>query len=449
MLTIEDNELLTRVGPGTPMGNLIREYWIPAVRSDEITPDGPPLRLRLLCEDLIAFRTSSGVPGILQNACPHRGASMFFGRNEDEGLRCVYHGWKFDVTGACVDMPSEPAESNFKNKVRARAYPTRERGGIVWAYMGPRDVPPPLPDLEPNMIPLEDGSFNVQPMMLNWNWIQAIENRMDTAHVAFLHYGSVSREMADDPEWARNNADPEMIIRYIVGGRAPQFHVRDTDFGCSYAAYREAEEDSYYYRTAHFLFPFITMGPGTTKLGTGCRAVCVVPVDDEHTMEWSMSNVRPVGARGSGTLTRSIGTKPNTTDWLGRFASNMDPSIDFGIDREVQASFKGVAGYTGLPTIDSQDRVITWSQGPLFDRSQEHLGSTDVMVIRVRERLLNAARALRDDGILPPAVDTPSVYRQRSGWVTLPREADYWEATRHLREAFAGQQAAEIAPPVS
>src|SRR6187200_6822 len=160
MLSIQDNETLCRVGKGTPMGDLMREYWIPAVRSDELpSPDCPPMRLRLLGENLIAFRTTSGAVGLIQNACPHRGASMFFGRNEEEGLRCVYHGWKLDVTGACVDMPSEPAESNFKNKVHARAYPTQERGGLIWIYMGPRAVPPPLPDLEVNMLP--EGQYFV------------------------------------------------------------------------------------------------------------------------------------------------------------------------------------------------------------------------------------------------------------------------------------------------
>jgi hypothetical protein len=178
--------------------------------------------------------------------------------------------------------------------------------------------------------------------------------------------------------------------------------------------------------------------------------VLVVPVDDEHTMEWSISNVRNAGLRSRNSAgMRGIGTQPNTADWLGRFRAAMDPSGDFGIDRGVQAAFKGVAGYTGLPTIDTQDRVITWSQGPRFDRSQEHLGTTDVMVIRTRERLLDAARALRDRGIVPPGVDAPHVYRQRSGWVILPRGVDYWEATRPLREAFALEQPIEAATPAS
>jgi len=153
MLSREDNKTVTQVGPGTPMGNLLREYWLPAMMSTELaSPDSPPVRIRLLGENLIAFRTTSGKIGVIQNACPHRGASLFFGRNEEEGLRCVYHGWKFDVTGQCTDMPSEPAESNFKSKIKATAYPTQERSGLVWLYMGPREVPPPLPSLVANKI---------------------------------------------------------------------------------------------------------------------------------------------------------------------------------------------------------------------------------------------------------------------------------------------------------
>src|SRR3990170_653679 len=155
MLSVEDNDLICRVGPGTPMGDLMREYWVPALCSDELpAPDCPPVRVRLLGENLIAFRATSGRAGLVQNACPHRGASLFFGRNEEDGLRCVYHGWKFDVEGRCMDMPSEPAESNFKSKVRATAYPCVERNGTVWTYMGPRTSAevPPLPDIEANMI---------------------------------------------------------------------------------------------------------------------------------------------------------------------------------------------------------------------------------------------------------------------------------------------------------
>ena len=186
MLTREDNELMCRVGPGTPMGETLRQYWHPLLLSTELpTTDCPPIRARLLGEDLIAFRDSSGRVGIVTNNCPHRGASLFFGRNEEDGLRCVYHGWKFDVTGRCVDMPSEPAESNFKDKVRVPAYKAEERGGVVWVYMGPRSEAPALPDLPWFLVP-EGHRFLTKRLQEN-NFVQAIEGGIDTTHASFLH----------------------------------------------------------------------------------------------------------------------------------------------------------------------------------------------------------------------------------------------------------------------
>ncbi|HEY7467253.1 MAG TPA: Rieske 2Fe-2S domain-containing protein, partial [Dehalococcoidia bacterium] len=227
MLSAADNELLCRVGPGTPMGQLMRHYWVPAFLTTELpTPDGPPLRLRLLGEDLIGFRLTSGKVGLVANACPHRGASLFFGRNEEEGLRCVYHGWKFDETGACVDMPSEPAESNFKSKVRARAYPTRERNGVVWAYLGARSTPPPLPEIEANLVPHSPTSL--RKALRDCNWMQALEGDIDTSHLGFLHFGH------SQPE----DAVPGSFDYYVRKDRAPRYDVLDTPFGTSYGAYR-------------------------------------------------------------------------------------------------------------------------------------------------------------------------------------------------------------------
>src|SRR5438067_5530804 len=191
MLSDQDNDILCRVGPGTPMGDVFRQYWLPAIRSDELpAPDCPPVRIRLLGENLIGFRVTSGEVGLIQNACPHRGASLFFGRNEEEGLRCVYHGWKFDVSGQCVDMPSEPAESNFKTKIRAAAYPCRERNGVIWAYLGAREDPPALPELEGNMYP----EYNITVLHRPNNWMQEIEGEMDTIHASFLHGGAARIE---------------------------------------------------------------------------------------------------------------------------------------------------------------------------------------------------------------------------------------------------------------
>src|SRR3954452_17391630 len=196
MLSATDNELMCRVGADTPMGKFLREYWIPALLPEELpSPDCPPIRLRLLNENLIAFRATSGDVGIIQNSCPHRGASMFFGRNEEDGLRCVYHGWKFDVTGACVDMPSEPAESNFKNKVRTTAYPTHEWNGYVWAYMGPRETMKPFREPSPST---SRDQWPTARVLSECNWVQALEGNIDTSHISYLHRNLEHFDLAPD-----------------------------------------------------------------------------------------------------------------------------------------------------------------------------------------------------------------------------------------------------------
>src|SRR5579862_4222827 len=230
MLTQEENELICCVGPGTPMGNLFREYWLPALLSEELpATDSDPVRVLMLGEQLIAFRDTNGKVGLIQNNCPHRGASLFFGRNEEAGLRCVYHGWKFDVAGNCVDMPNEPAESDFKQKVKVVAYPCLERNGVVWAYMGPRQTPPPLPDFEANM--LGEGSYSISIIHRPCNWMQGWEGEMDTAHQAFLHSGAVRVEQTT----------PGTFEHYIAKTPAPLLSVVDTDFGTSYGGSRPAE----------------------------------------------------------------------------------------------------------------------------------------------------------------------------------------------------------------
>src|SRR2546423_5905593 len=196
MLSKVDNETVCRVGPGTPMGNLMRQYWVPALLSSELpASDSDPVRVVLLGEKLIAFRDSNGAVGLLDHACPHRGASLYFGRNEECGVRCVYHGWKFSADGTCVDMPNEPAESDFKSKVTARAYPTRERGGVVWAYMGPRQEPPQLPDLEANNLP--EGEYVASAIQRECNYLQGLEGDIDTSHFGFLHFCAADSESAE------------------------------------------------------------------------------------------------------------------------------------------------------------------------------------------------------------------------------------------------------------
>jgi nitrite reductase/ring-hydroxylating ferredoxin subunit len=427
------------------MGTLMREYWIPALRSDELaTPDCPPLRLRLLGENLIAFRTTSGQVGVVANACPHRGASMFFGRNEEEGLRCVYHGWKFDVEGACVDMPSEPPESNFKSKVRIRAYPTAERGGMVWTYMGTRVTPPGLPQLEATMLPA--GQAQILKIHRDCNFMQALEGDIDTVHAAFLHGGARRAE----------DTTPGSSGYYTARNRAARYSILETDFGTSYGAYREGESDTYYWRIAHFLLPFFTMTP-TGVLGIQQLVRIWVPQDDENTMYWRISKLGTRGEGGNNGERNGVSEAGNrvfagmeyiedTTDWLGSFRLAAGARNDYQIDRESQRSWKS---YTGIDNGGAflQDQAVTESMGSVYQRDNEHLGTSDSMIIRSRRRLINAAKALRDHGVTPSGVDDPGVYAQRSGTCVLPRSTDWWQGTAELRRAFVEHDLESLPAP--
>jgi phthalate 4,5-dioxygenase oxygenase subunit len=441
MLSTADNEYLCRVGPGTPMGNLMRQYWLPAIRSDELAePDGPPLRVRLLGEDLIGFRTTSRQIGLVHNNCPHRGASLFFGRNEEDGLRCVYHGWKFDTSGSCVDMPNEPAESDFKSKVKAVAYPTQERNGIIWVYLGPRTSPPPLPDFEANMLSADKLVISI--IHRPCNWMQGWEGEMDTVHQAFLHSGAMRVE----------DTVPGTFDYYIASTRAPKFAVIDTQYGTSYGAFRPASEDTYYWRIAHMLFPFYAMIPAGL-MGQLTRFAAYVPMDDEHTLHWEVTrglidpSDLPPEARGNEgrnpSPRSSADYRPNSSDWYGRFNMVQNMANDYLIDRQAQRSMQS---FTGIPGIRQQDMAVTESMGPIYDRESEHLGTTDALIIRTRRRMIAAARALEEHAIVPPGVDNPELYRQRSGGVILPRDVNWWDATADRRAAFIAQSEREASP---
>jgi phenylpropionate dioxygenase-like ring-hydroxylating dioxygenase large terminal subunit len=328
-------------------------------------------------------------------------------------------------------MPSEPAESNFKTKVRAKAYPTHERNGIIWAYMGPRQAPPPLPQLEANVV---EGA-SVSTVLRDCNWMQALEGDIDTVHFMFLHYGHLKLE--DTYEGGFYN--------YQVQSRAAGYAVADTDFGAVYGAYRPAEANTNYWRIANFLFPFYTqVPPGTLAVKRQFRAW--VPLDDSHVMFWGVNapmdaDVENDPERPKRSFKRVQEMQPDTTDWFGRSRPVAQAANDFLIDREFQ---KGGESYTGLPSVFLEDQAITESMGTIYERTQEHLGTSDSMIIRVRRALVRAALALQEAGVVPPGVDDASVYAQRSGGVVLPRTADWLEATAELRKAFVHHTQDEI-----
>src|SRR5215471_7132039 len=284
MLSRELNERIVRVGPGTPMGAALRAYWLPVALTEEVEADGAPLRVRLLGEDLIAFRDTDGRVGLLQNNCPHRGASLFFGRNEEAGLRCVYHGWKFDVHGNCIDMPNlrsatlreagEPAESDYKSRVRAVAYPTIERNGIVWAFLGPRADLSGLPSLEWNLVPSEQRY--VTKRIQECNWVQAVEGGIDPSHSGFLHaplHVEASRVTPRE--------------RYRLDKR-PYFALLETPYGLRIGARRVADDQRHYWSVTHFMMPFYNAfnSGGGEDAQPSVGGFAWVPMDDTTTMAW-------------------------------------------------------------------------------------------------------------------------------------------------------------------
>ena len=423
-----DSNDLTRVGPGTLMGTFMRQYWLPAALSAEVPTDGAPLRLMILGEKLVAFRDSQGRPGILDHRCPHRCASLFLGRNEEGGLRCVYHGWKFDVEGKCLDMPSVPTRMDFKEKVHAKAYRTAERNGLIWVYMGEQKVPPPLPDIEANLI----ASCDIWCLQRECNWLQALEGDIDTSHVGFLHVGSLKPDdlASDHP------------MRPTVLNRAPEYEVRNVEWGTMYGAFRRNDDGLMSWRVAHFMFPFWTQTPNA-RFKSRAIARAWVPMDDEHVMLFDISggvdegNPAYISTRKSGELLfQKFNYAPNTTDWFGRWRCADNSANDWGIDRESQRNH---TQFTGIPNITIQDQAITESMGPITDHAFEHLAPTDQMIAATRRRLLVAARALRDKALAPPGVADPTIFRgARAGSflhdpaVTLEQayQAQLSEATR-------------------
>ena len=421
MLTQTQNDFISRVGPGTPMGDLLRQYWIPALQSRELpAPDCPPLRIRLLGENLIGFRTTSGKVGIVANACPHRGASLFFGRNEEEGLRCVYHGWKFDTTGQCVDMPSEPAESNFKTKIKAMSYPCEERNGVIWMYMGPRTTPPPLADMEFNAVP--EGNYRIGMNVRECNFVQAVEGGIDSAHSAILH------STVDEAR-----LDATGIREFIFGGRSHAPLTYETflaDAGVIGGARRPAIEEGYdWWRCNVFAMPFYTMIPSDTTTLSGHA---FVPIDDENTMCWNITwdpenalrqNLYRQGSGRGGGFGNDGGYKPDTTDWVGRWRQVANASNDYMRDYEAERT----ARFSGIVSINLQDSGIQESMGAIIDRTHEHLGQTDSMIIQMRRRLIKSAQKLMETGEAPPEIDNPSLARLRPLQMILPRTANWLE----------------------
>ncbi len=443
MLSKSDNEVLCRVGPGSYMGDLYRQYWFPGMPSYELpAPDSPPKRVRFLGEDLVAFRDSNGDVGLVAQSCPHRGASLFFGRNEEAGLRCVYHGWKFDVSGACIDMPSEPAESNFKSKVRAKAYPTHEVNKMIWIYMGPREVPPPFPEFEVTTFP-DEQVMEPRIMMEEANWFQNLEGDIDSVHIDYLH----SRVRFDSI--VSGNIDGK-----FVRDRASTLDVVPTEYGAFYSAKRRYNEaGDIWHRITQYIFPAHTM----IAAGTGGQVTLRshVPLDDHYSMMISQTvNLeRPVTAEENAEARNAYesvgGYVPVTSDPRDRYATVANKHNDYFLDRDLQSKlFIGVEAAGNL-----QDRAMTEPMTnedgiePIYDRSKEHLATTDSMVIMARRMIIKAARVLREQGVAPANVDNVSLDAVRSTSIVLPPGADWVKESEQGRTAAPSQEVVYVAQP--
>jgi phenylpropionate dioxygenase-like ring-hydroxylating dioxygenase large terminal subunit len=456
MLSQEENKTLTSVGPNTIMGKMLRRYWTPALLAVEVPePDSPPVRIRLLGEDLVAFRDTEGKVGLFAQACPHRGASLFFGRNEEDGLRCVYHGWKFDVTGACVDMPSEPAESNFKNKVRVRAYPTHESGGIIWAYMGPPETMPPFRDLGTEAIPA--GQARAAKQLTRCNWIQALEGNIDTSHISWLHAYFDLFDTPDDGSDQPGYPTQAKSWYLWTQDRAPRLEVEDTEYGFKYAGIRTTPNGHTHVRVTAYIMPYQTIVAGMPIRSGGTT---FVPRDDETCWRFTVTSGmlnRPFTYQADG-----VGGSPYKFPYggptgMGPMNGVIErrwlPENDYQIDRDTQKSTL----FTGIENFVSQDLMATESMGPVYDRSQEHLGNTDKAIIRMRRLLLQTARDLEEKGIEPPATHpSPELSRVYSSekilapgedWRTLGTSDD---PMRREMEAYPIEEArAQAAPEVT
>jgi phthalate 4,5-dioxygenase oxygenase subunit len=417
----EHNELLVRTGPGTAMGDLFRRYWLPALLATELPqPDCPQVRLKLLGERMVAFRDTQGRLGLIDEFCAHRGVSLFFARNEECGLRCPYHGWKYDVTGQCVDVPSEPAESGFCQKIKLKSYPLAERGGVIWVYMGPAGGEPPLPEWEFATVPAEQSytSKRVQEC----NFLQAMEGGIDSSHVSFLHSGALNT----DPLFKGSKGN-----QYNLGDKKPVFEVVESEGGLYIGARRNAEDGSYYWRITPWVMPCFTMVP--PRGDHPMHGHFWIPIDDENCWAWSF-DYHPVRALTELERQAMEAGKGIHVAVDKSFRPLQNKDNDYLIDRAAQKagrSFSGVEGF-GM-----QDASVQESMGPIQDRTKENLVSTDNGIIMARHRLMKAAKELVAKGTLPPGRD-PAHQRVRSVAVVLPSGTPFKEGAGEALKAREG-----------
>ena len=418
MVTAAQNEYLTRVGPGTPMGRLFRRYWLPVLLSRELPePDCAPVRVKLLGERLVAFRDTQGRLGLISEFCAHRGVSLWFGRNEENGIRCPYHGWKYDVTGQCVDVPSEPADNGFCARIRLTGYPLIERGGVLWAYLGPAELKPAAPGYEWATMP--PAQRYVSKRVQECNWLQAMEGAVDSIHSGFLHRYSVG----DDPLLKR---DPGSLAM-IRGDSRPAFLPTASPGGLYVATRRNAGTDRHYWRVTQWLMPCFSFFPPYGDNPYGGHAF--VPIDDENCWTFSIDYHprRPLSEAELDAMHAGKGIHVRTAE--GGFEPVANRRNDYLMDRTAQKAKKT---FSGVLDVGTQDAAVQESMGAIQDRAREHLVSSDNNIIMTRRRLAEAAEATAR-GEAPPGLE-PAQQHARALSMVVPREVPLLDAIAQSRD---------------
>ena len=383
MLTQEENEILCRVEGDAPMGRLMRQHWLPVCLSEEVEePEGKPIRVEILGKKLVAYRDAEGKVGLVGEFCPHRKASLVYGRNEEGGLRCLYHGWKVDADGNVVEMPSEPPAACAAAKFKHTAYPTAEAGGFVWAWMGARDA---MPDFEPPpFAPTPDTRVSIGTARVDCNWAQVVEGQIDSAHSSSLHSSDmvparVGRAGANAKNWTRPSTD-----------KAPRLRVQLTSYGFRYAAIRRPIQDAAtheYIRVTTFVAPLISLIPPNASYNV---AQVTVPINDTtcmfHFIAWGDGPDVPSTNEWRKFLALTPGVDVDPADGWNRLRVRKN---DYLQDRNLMK----LGNYTGIKGIPAQDMAMWEGMGHFADRTSERLGASDVAIVQWRRMMIEAAKS--------------------------------------------------------
>ncbi len=419
----DDNELLTRVGPGTPMGSMLREFWVPTCRTEALKVDGAPQRVRLFGENFVVFRATDGRVGFLDEACPHRCVSLALAQNRDNGLRCIFHGWKFDVDGHCVDAPTEPIErrQSFAARVPVRSHPSHEAGGMVWVYLGAQKSPPPFPKYEFNLLP--DSHVRPRRAIVRTNWLQGLEGQLDSAHITFLHSSGLVTS-SQQTKWGNDTT-------YLSANGAPILEMDEKPYGFREAAIRQQPNGTHYARIREVALPFYSFIPHPPRAAT--LTVAVIPIDDVTCAMWFI-HFDPY--------------KPFAADWMEKNAvqDSGDPDYfnsDMGDadnlwrqDREAmkQGHWTGMLGRR----LAYEDFAVQESMGSIVDRSKEFLSGVDASIVKCRRLLLQAVRDFQRDGKVPFREANTRYDEIRALSIAYPPTQDWREVNLFNPQASSG-----------